>query len=108
MFYADGFPFLSVPVRAIISKFSKDFDTSDSTKWKAALGANLNFDTVNAWTATGKRPNFINVDFYQGLEMGKSNLMTMVEVMNRSDILGSAQGARQYASVVTNTAQTWA
>lgn len=28
MFYADGFPYLAPPLRAVIAKFSKDFDTS--------------------------------------------------------------------------------
>jgi hypothetical protein len=39
-------------------------------------------DTIRAWATVGQRPNFINVDFYQGTFGARSYLLPLVNAMN--------------------------
>jgi hypothetical protein len=81
--------YTNVVLRQVLRRVSDSFDNADPTKNAWCVGARLNFDTVRVWIRyrpnnqlsncsamevlmacgdrTGRRPNFVNVDFYHGI-----------------------------------------
>jgi hypothetical protein len=49
------------------------------------VGFRLVRDTLCVWNTLGIRPNFINVDFYQGVLGVNSLLIPLVNAMNSAD-----------------------
>jgi len=92
-FYSDGFPIWTKVygpfVAWIIHQFSEDFDFSDPTKNDWTVGETLRDHVVRAWSAQGanQRPNFVNVDFYQGVNNVQSILFDLIDWMNTIDHL---------------------
>lgn len=66
---------------------SKTFGLTES--WRAfsvwTVGDVLVENTIRAWQITGRKPNFINVDFYQGVKGAKSTLIDLVNTLNQCD-----------------------
>lgn len=54
------------------------------SKW--TVGDLLIEDTLRAWAANNHKPNFIGVDFYQGVKGATSYLLPLVDAMNRSGV----------------------
>lgn len=84
LFYTDGMDELPRHLRFIINRAAGHFETSDYCKshctqrvccdpfdvvffvfLSVCVGPLLNYDTIKAWKVTRRRPNFVNVDFYQ-------------------------------------------
>lgn len=66
---------------------SKTFGLTES--WRAfsvwTVGDILVENTIRAWQITGRKPNFINVDFYQGVMGARSTLIDLVNTLNQCD-----------------------
>lgn len=55
----------------------------DFSVW--TVGDLLVENTIRAWQITGRKPNFINVDFYQGVNGARSTLIDLVNTLNQCD-----------------------
>lgn len=65
----------------------KAFGLTES--WRAfsvwTVGDLLVENTIRAWQLTGRKPNMINVDFYQGVKGAKSTLIDLVNTLNQCE-----------------------
>lgn len=63
---------------------AKKIYESDRKLNKWVVGDLIIENTLRAWSVTGKRPNFLNVDFYQGMQLGENvnYLLALVDAMN--------------------------
>lgn len=63
------------------------------------VGPSLIRDVLNAWEVLSLRPNFINVDFYQGVRGATSYLIPLVNAMNKSKSPGEARNDESIAGI---------
>ena len=67
----------------IIHTVFGDWDRAAPEHSEWTVGPLLREDVKKAWIGTGQRPNFVNVDFYQGIDGAKSQLISLVNEMNQ-------------------------
>lgn len=85
-FYTDGFPIFEAKFGIeieVIKLFTNEFDFSDPTKSNWTVGDQLVTDVRKAMSPEGanRKPNFINVDFYEGVGF-QTQLFSLVDQLN--------------------------
>jgi hypothetical protein len=82
-FYTPAVPLWPLELRTALTAANQKIEMSDPTKSHWTVGELLRQDVELAALEVGHPPNFINVDFYQGVNGTRSTLIPLVNKMNQ-------------------------